>query len=93
MLFRSVLVPLTQNELGLLLPAAARGEGPMQHRTMVEAKLDDGQTLLGLNEVFIGHRSHQSARYEIRRQVGGGQEHGSGFRAGISARPDLKALN
>jgi hypothetical protein len=32
---------------------------------MVEAALDDGQTLLALNEVFIGHRSHQSARYRI----------------------------
>ena len=33
---------------------------------MVEAVLDDGQRLLALNEVFIGHRTHQSARYRIR---------------------------
>jgi hypothetical protein len=32
---------------------------------MVEAVLDDGQRLLALNEVFVGHRSHQSARYRI----------------------------
>ena len=32
---------------------------------MVEAVLDDGQSLLALNEVFIGHQSHQSARYRI----------------------------
>jgi NAD kinase len=37
----------------------------IQERTMVEAKLDDGQTLVALNEVFVGHRSHQSARYRI----------------------------
>ena len=32
---------------------------------MVEAVLDDGQRLLALNEVFVGHQSHQSARYTI----------------------------
>jgi len=37
----------------------------VEHRTMVEASLDDGQRLLALNEIFIGHRSHQSARYRI----------------------------
>jgi hypothetical protein len=34
-------------------------------RTMAEARLDDGQRLLALNEVFLGHRSHQSARYRL----------------------------
>ena len=33
---------------------------------MATARLDDGQSLLALNEVFVGHRSHQSARYRIR---------------------------
>ena len=32
---------------------------------MVEAILDDGQRLLALNEIFVGHASHQSARYTI----------------------------
>jgi hypothetical protein len=32
---------------------------------MVSARLDDGQELCALNEIFIGHASHQSARYEI----------------------------
>jgi hypothetical protein len=33
---------------------------------MVRAVLDDGQQLLALNEVFVGVKSHQSARYRIR---------------------------
>lgn len=37
----------------------------VQSRAMVRARLDDGQSLTALNEVFIGHRSHQSARYRI----------------------------
>ncbi len=33
--------------------------------TMVRATADDSRTLTALNEVFIGHPSHQSARYEL----------------------------
>jgi NAD kinase len=36
-----------------------------QQRTMVVAQLDDGQELYGLNEVYIGHPGHQSARYVL----------------------------
>jgi hypothetical protein len=36
-----------------------------EERTMVEAVLDDGQVLVALNEVFLGHPSHQSARYRL----------------------------
>jgi hypothetical protein len=39
---------------------------------MVRARLDDGQELRALNEVFVGHRSHQSARYGL--TVGGASE-------------------
>jgi hypothetical protein len=34
-------------------------------RTMVAASTDDGQQLLALNEVYVGHRTHQSARYRL----------------------------
>ncbi|HRE91256.1 MAG TPA: hypothetical protein PK095_19215, partial [Myxococcota bacterium] len=36
-----------------------------ESRTMVQATLSDGQRLVALNEIFIGHRSHQSARYRL----------------------------
>ncbi len=35
-------------------------------RTLAQAATDDGRTLLALNELFIGHRSHQSARYTLK---------------------------
>lgn len=38
----------------------------IQRRTMLEAEREDGQRLLALNEVFVGHRTHQSARYRLR---------------------------
>lgn len=48
------------------------GRARLEARTMVEARLDDGQRLLSLNEVFLGHRTHQSARYRV--SAGGATE-------------------
>jgi NAD kinase len=64
--FDGVLVPHAPERAGALLAAAAAGRCEVQQRTMVEAALDDGQRLLALNEIFVGHRSHQSARYRVR---------------------------
>jgi hypothetical protein len=62
-------------DAGELIRAAGAGRALTDERTMVEAVLDDGQRVLALNEVFLGHRSHQSARYLIR--CPGGSEHQS----------------
>lgn len=64
--YDGVLVPHRPRGAGKLLRAMAAGRAEVEERTMVEARLDDGQRLLALNELFAGHRSHQSARYRIR---------------------------
>ncbi|HEU0098931.1 MAG TPA: hypothetical protein VFQ67_09175 [Allosphingosinicella sp.] len=64
-LFDGVLVRWPAAGLGAALRAAAAGAAEVQKRTMVEARLDGDERLLALNEIFVGHRSHQSARYEI----------------------------
>lgn len=49
-------------------PAAITGllaTRQVAERTMVAASTDDGQHLLALNEVYVGHRTHQSARYRL----------------------------
>ena len=61
-----VLTPLSVDVLTRLLPDIAAGEVEIESRTMVQARLDDGQCLSALNELFVGHRSHQSARYLVR---------------------------
>lgn len=63
--YEGVLVPHAPSATVELLQLAASGQGEYEARTMVEADLDDGQRLLALNEVFVGHRTHQSARYRI----------------------------
>jgi hypothetical protein len=60
-----VLVPSTPSSVGALLAAAVAGSAKVQARTMVEAVTDDGQRLVALNEVYVGHPSHQSARYRL----------------------------
>ncbi|ROR93057.1 NAD(+)/NADH kinase [Nocardioides aurantiacus] len=45
--------------------ALLQGKGRIEHRTMVEARTDDGQVLVALNEVYVGHPSHQTARYTL----------------------------
>ena len=64
-LYDGALARLAVERLGALLPASAAGAVPVERRTLVEAVLDTGQRLLALNEIFVGHRSHQSARYRI----------------------------
>lgn len=66
-----ILQRLGQSETGAL-PVAMCEQLPT-----VTAELDDGQQLSGLNEIFIGHASHQSARYQLRTPGGGTERQSS----------------
>jgi hypothetical protein len=44
---------------------------------MVAARLDDGQELVGLNEVYVGHPTHQSSRYLLSTVDGKRERHSS----------------
>ena len=73
--YDGVLVPHPPQSVARLLAwteTCQGGEYRIQRRVMAMAEREDGQRLLALNEVFIGHRSHQSARYRLR--VGQQQE-------------------
>ena len=54
------------------LEARDQGQFQVEQRSMALVEREDGQRLLALNEVFVGHRTHQSARYRLR--VGGREE-------------------
>lgn len=60
-----VLVPCAPSAVGVLLAAVFDGSATVEARTMVEAVVDDGRSLVALNEVYLGHPSHQSARYRL----------------------------
>lgn len=67
-----VLTRHSVDALPRLLVQAAHGDIDIEARTMVEASAGEGLSLCALNELFIGHKSHQSARYVI--EVGAQQE-------------------
>jgi hypothetical protein len=67
-----VLVPHEPESFERVLQAVAAGSAQHDPRAMVEASLDDGQTFVALNEIFVGHPSHQSARYTL--EVEGDEE-------------------
>lgn len=71
-LYDGVLVRVAAERLREILPASVNGAARVERRTMVQAVLDGGETLYALNEIFVGHRSHQSARYRI--ELGGEAE-------------------
>jgi hypothetical protein len=64
-LFDGVLVRHSPARGCQLLRAVVADDARLEERTMVQVRLDDGQSLVALNEIFIGQRTHQSARYEI----------------------------
>jgi len=75
----AILAPHAAAQAGELIRAAAAGRAPIDERTMVEAVLDDRQRVLALNEVFVGHVSHQSARYLLRCPAGPERQSSSGI--------------
>jgi NAD kinase len=60
------LLPFAPKDLSKVLRELFRG-GRKTHRVnMARAVLNDGQQILGVNDLFVGLRSHASARYSIR---------------------------
>jgi hypothetical protein len=60
-----VLLPFQVADVGKVLPQVIRQQRPVHEISMARARLGDGQSLLAVNDLFIGMRSHVSARYEI----------------------------
>lgn len=63
-----VLLPFTHKNLRGAVTTSLYGEPATRKITMAEAVLNDGQKLLAFNDLFIGAKSHVSARYRIETQ-------------------------
>jgi NAD kinase len=63
--YEGVLVPFRPAELDRLVPEVFAGRRAIRRVTMAEATLNTGETMYGVNDLFIGPRSHTSARYRI----------------------------
>lgn len=73
--WESVLLPFQVTDVPKVLPEVIQQRRSVREITMARARLGDGQTPLAVNDLFIGMRSHVSARYEI--ALGNQKEHQS----------------
>lgn len=70
--WEGALLPFRVQDLDDLVPDVFKGKRPIRNVSMAKATLNTGETLYGVNDLFIGPRSHTSARYTI--QISGRME-------------------
>ncbi|MDB5762020.1 MAG: hypothetical protein JWQ21_1015 [Herminiimonas sp.] len=61
-----VLLPFNVSDVETIVPEVFSGKRQIQEVTMAKAQLNNGQSLYGVNDIFIGPKSHTSARYTIK---------------------------
>ncbi|MEK8127300.1 sugar kinase [Paenibacillus filicis] len=61
-----ILLPFTIGDLRHIVPDVLLGRRPLREVTLAKAELNDGQCLYGVNDLFIGRKTHVSARYQLR---------------------------
>jgi hypothetical protein len=70
--FDGVLLPFRVDEARGAVQTTLAGKARIRKVTLAEVNLQDGQRMLAFNDLFVGVRSHVSARYQLR--VGGKAE-------------------
>jgi len=60
-----VLLPFQVDDLGKIVPEVFKQKRPIKEVTLAQVVLNDGQTLLAVNDFFIGQKTHVSARYTL----------------------------
>ena len=69
--YDGVLLPFNVNDITKLAPETLRGarfgKGGRQKKavTLAKAELSNGQSIVGVNDIFVGPKQHSSARYEL----------------------------
>ncbi len=60
-----VLLPFVAEDLKSIIPEVQAKKRNVKAVTLAKVSLNDGQELYGVNDIFIGQKTHTSARYEI----------------------------
>jgi len=63
--WEGVLLPFQVPELSKVVPDVFSGSRSVRKVTMAKVELNNGQTLYGVNDLFIGQKTHSSAHYEL----------------------------
>ncbi len=88
------LLPFRVRDLAKLMPEVVLRKRSTRSVTMAKAALNNGQTLYAVNDLFIGPKTHTSARYFIRCGKAGEAQSSSGVivSTGVGATGWLKSL-
>ncbi len=73
------LLPFTVSDLSAVVGDLLRDKRPIKEVRLAQAELNDGQVLYAVNDLFIGRRTHVSARYELRLNETAEQQSSSGI--------------
>lgn len=60
-----VLLPFRVKEVRQVVSEVLRAQRQVREVTLAKVELNDGQSLYGVNDLFIGRRTHVSARYQL----------------------------
>jgi len=64
--YDGVLLPFQPLDVAKVLPEVLANRRTAKDVTMAKATLSDGQVMYAVNDLFVGPKSHTSARYELR---------------------------
>lgn len=63
--YDGILLPFEARDVAAIVEDLLSGDRPTKSITLAQASLSDGQTLYAVNDLFLGPKSHTSARYEL----------------------------
>jgi len=88
------LLPFRVTDLRSLLPDVFANRRPISEVSMAKSRLNDGQVIYAVNDLFIGQKTHVSARYHIQYDQAGEYQSSSGIivSTGLGATGWLKSV-
>lgn len=76
--YEGALLPFTVKDLPVIVRDVLQERRTVREVTLAMARLNDGQVLYGVNDLFVGRRTHVSARYELKQADTGERQSSSG---------------
>lgn len=77
--FDGVLLPFEVKDASKVLIDVINNERKFKEVTLAKVSLNDGQSLLGVNDIFIGQRTHTSAQYILSQESNEERQSSSGI--------------
>lgn len=74
-----ILLPFRVTDLSRILPEVFAHKRPIKEVTLAKTQLNDGQILYGVNDLFLGQKTHVSARYQLSLEGKSEQQSSSGI--------------